>query len=279
MNEHYFLFAIALLWTLFATIQDIKHREVANWLNFSLLAFALSYRAFYSISTKQYQFFLVGILGFGVFFIIANILYYSNVFAGGDAKLLMSYGAIIPFTSYISVPIIALFFTLLLLTIGAGYSIVYSVGIISKNKKKFLKELETKIKKNKTLLTLSLIVFLISIILTTKSKIFVPLALTSIIPAIYLYSSSLEKCMIKLYPPSKLTEGDWLEKDVKIGRTTIKKTVHGLTKKDIAFLKKHRRSVFVKEGIPFTPAFLISLIVTIILFLKFPDFSFFLLRF
>ena len=43
------LICLALVWILFATIQDLRSREVANWLNFSLIIFALGLRFFYGL--------------------------------------------------------------------------------------------------------------------------------------------------------------------------------------------------------------------------------------
>ena len=80
MKEYYFLFGLFFVWTLFASIQDLKKREVANWLNFSLIAFALVYRLFYSVAVKDYSFFVYGLLGFAVFFILAYAFYYLGVF-------------------------------------------------------------------------------------------------------------------------------------------------------------------------------------------------------
>src|SRR3989344_3031111 len=120
MKEYYFLFAVALIWTLAASIQDIKKREVANWLNFSLVAFALAYRAFYSVITNNYKFFLFGALGFILFLILANMLYYAKAFAGGDAKLLIAYGAILPFSGYLNIIFLSITFLLLLFSVGEG---------------------------------------------------------------------------------------------------------------------------------------------------------------
>jgi len=89
MEEYYFLFVLAFVWMIFAVVQDLKTREVANWLNFSLIGFALAYRAFYSSFTGEWMFLGFGFLGFLMFFILAHVFYYSKVFAGGDAKLLM----------------------------------------------------------------------------------------------------------------------------------------------------------------------------------------------
>ena len=71
--------------------------------------------------------------------------------------------------------------------------------------------------------------------------------------------------MIKNRDPWKLTEGDWLERDVKIGRKVIKKSVHGLSLKEIRILRKAKKKVLIKEGVPFTPAFLFAFVTSLIL--------------
>jgi Flp pilus assembly protein protease CpaA len=261
MKEYYFLFALAFVWTFFAVVQDLKSREVANWLNFSLIAFALAFRAFYSISTSNKDFFLFGLAGFAIFFVLAHALYYSKAFAGGDAKLLMGFGIILPYTSYSSLLTMSLFFFFLLFLTGAVYSMTYSIFLINKNQKEFKKEFNKRIKNGKHWLFLSVILFVASTLYGFINPItFLP-ALIFLIPIVYIYTKSLDKCMIKLYPPSKLTEGDWLEKNVTVSGKTIKKSVHGLSIEEIKLLRKHNKKVLVKEGIPFTPAFLISLII------------------
>ena len=78
---------------------------------------------------------------------------------------------------------------------------------------------------------------------------------------LFIYIKALEVCMINLVDARKLQEGDWLERDIRIMGKTIKKSVHGLSNKEIEILKKAGKNVLIKEGIPFTPAFLISLLV------------------
>jgi len=53
MYEVIFLIVLALVWVIFATIQDIRTREVANWLSFSLIIFALGFRFFIVCFLKQ----------------------------------------------------------------------------------------------------------------------------------------------------------------------------------------------------------------------------------
>ena len=63
MFEVIFLGILALVWIVFATIQDIKSREIANWLNFSLIIFALGFRFFYSLfELNDFNFLYQGLL-------------------------------------------------------------------------------------------------------------------------------------------------------------------------------------------------------------------------
>ena len=97
MLEVIFLIVLGLIWIVFATLQDLKEREVANWLNFSLIIFALGFRFFFSLFAEQgFSFFYQGLIGLGIFFIVGNGLYYARVFAGGDAKLMIALGTILP---------------------------------------------------------------------------------------------------------------------------------------------------------------------------------------
>jgi len=195
----------------------------------------------------------------------------------------MGYGVILPYQNLFSLAALTISFIFLLFFVGAIYSIFYSFFIIAKNKNKFSKEFKLKIKKYKNItliLTILPVILLFLVLQLANYPIIVAILIIAIIfPWLLIYTKSLDKCMIVLVSPNKLTEGDWLEKDVHIGKTTIKKSVHGLSFKEIQLLKKHNLSVLIKQGIPFVPAFLIALIVIIILFLKFQDFSFFLVNF
>ena len=47
--------------------------------------------------------------------------------------------------------------------------------------------------------------------------------------------------------------------DVKVQGKWIGKSVHGLSLGEIALLRKHKKLVYIKQGIPFVPAFLFAL--------------------
>jgi hypothetical protein len=53
--------------------------------------------------------------------------------------------------------------------------------------------------------------------------------------------------------------------DLKIGRNVIKANWDGLTKEDIKEIRKKFKKIKIRQGIPFSPNFLISFIIFILL--------------
>ncbi len=273
MIEVIILLAIALVWIIFATIQDLKSREIANWLNFSLIIFALGFRFFYSLFTgtgEDFSFFIQGLIGLGIFFALGNILYYSRMFAGGDAKLMIALGVILPlYNNTLDNLKFFLIFFLAFLISGSVYGIISILYFSLKNFKPFKKELAEQFKKKKKLVFLGMFFGVISMILGLFFNFFFAFGIMLFLtPYIYLYVTAVdEACMIKNVKTKNLTEGDWLYKDVKMGKRYIKSDWDGLEKKDIRELRKRYSKVKIKQGIPFSPVFLISYIIIAILFL------------
>ncbi|HLC31729.1 MAG TPA: A24 family peptidase [Candidatus Nanoarchaeia archaeon] len=264
MEEYFFLFGLAGVWILFAMIQDLRFREVSNWLNFSLLGFALAYRLFYSIFSGEYWFFVWGVLGFGVCFCLAMVFYYSRAFAGGDAKLLMSLGAVLPISSLRELVVLPLVFVFLLFFLGMVWSLVYSLVIVHKRRKLFEKEFGLFFGRSYWwffFALLSVIFVGISFPLSWLKVILMLFML--VLPFLFVYLKALEGCLIRRVSYGKLTVGDWLFADVRVGRKVIEKSVHGLSVRDILLLRKARKSVLIREGIPFVPAFLFAFSVMV----------------
>lgn len=267
MIEYYFLFALAAIYMLFASYEDIKKTEVANWITYSFAAFALAYRAIYSVLKADYKFFLLGVIGFVLFYLIGNLLYYAKALGGADVKLLRGIGVVLPYSGYLNLLILSFGFVILLFLVAFVYALAYSFIIMIKDWKGFVKEFNSLVKKFKlgiiSLSILGIISLILSVIYVYAMFGVSLFLLLVIIPWLYVFLKAIDKCMIVLKKPRELMEGDWIINDIKLKGYIVKDTVHGLTSKDISMLNKMNKNIYVKNGVPFVPAILISFIIMV----------------
>jgi hypothetical protein len=275
--------AIALIWVFVATIQDIKKKEVANWLSFSLIIISLSLRAIASIISLEAGYFFWGVAVAIILFGIANLFYYSRIFAGGDAKLLIALGAAfattpvftpIIKTSLSGIPILPfnapfiLVFIMNMLFVGSAYGLFFAAYLAFRNIGSFKKEFAKILKRGSkwAILCVSLgILFLIAnnFFFSNNSPLVITCILIAIFPFLFAFVKSVENTsMIKLVKPSELTEGDWLVNDIRIGRKVINPRFSGLDNNEILLLRKRNKKVIIKQGIPFVPVFLMALLIS-----------------
>ncbi|MBU2104326.1 MAG: A24 family peptidase [Nanoarchaeota archaeon] len=268
MFEIIFLVVLALVWLVFASIQDLKKREVANWINFSLIIFALGFRFFYSLFNQNFNFLYQGLIGLGVFFILGNLFYYSKLFAGGDAKLIIALGAVLPFSDSISTNLkIFLMFILLFLFLGGFYGFIWSIVLSLKNFNSFKKEFTRYFRENKIKIYFAMCVGLMLMILGfLETALFFFGALIFFFSYLYVYTKAVdESCMVKRVFSKDLAEGDWLYEDVKIKGKLIKANWVGLSRDEISMIRKYKKKIKIRRGIPFVPVFLISFLILIYL--------------
>lgn len=266
MFEIIFLFVLAIIWMSFAIIQDARTTEISNWLNFSLIIFALGFRFFYSLFFQvDFNFFYHGLIGLTIFFILGNFLYNMKMFAGGDYKMFFSLGVVLPLYGSLSQNLEGfLFFLFVFFVIGAVYSIITSLILCVQHYSEFKKEFRRQFRNKKKIVNLATLVAVIIglISLFTYAVLFYLALITLLIPYLYLYAKAVdEAAMIRKIGASKLMEGDWLYKDVRVGKKTIRATWDGLTKEEIIRLRKHKKEVWIRSGVPFTGVFLISMLI------------------
>jgi len=266
MYEVIFLWLLGLLFVIFAVIQDLKTKEIDNWISFALVIFALGFRFFFSLFQGDFEFFYSGLIGFGIFFVLGNALYYSRVFAGGDAKLMIGLGAILAPPMISSIFASFFNFVLVFLSIGFLYTILTSIYLCAKNFRAFKKEFFVLLKKNKKIMCLVILASIILVIIGFFEKLFLVLGvMIFLVSYLYIYSKAVdETCIIKRIKTKNLREGDWLYSDLKIGKKMIKAKWDGVTKREIREIIGKFKEVRIREGIPFSPVFLISLIIFII---------------
>jgi Flp pilus assembly protein protease CpaA len=269
MYEVIFLWTLALVYLIFAVVQDLRTREIANWISFSLMIFALGFRFFYSLfNNANFSSFYQGLIGLGIFFALGNLFYYGKVFAGGDAKLMISLGTILPL-SFDFISNVQTFFNFLLVFLFAGfiYILIASTVLCLKNFTKFRKEFSNQFKKNKKFVIGVLSISIVFLLLGFVNILFLFFGLfLSFTYFLFLYSKTIDEvCMVRQIQTNHLREGDWLYSDLKIGRNVIKANWDGLTKWDIEKIRKKFRKIKIRQGIPFSPNFLISFIIFMLL--------------
>ena len=279
------LVTFIILYLLIASIFDIKTREVPDLLSYSLIIIALSLRLIFSIISKEFSFFISGLIGFVVFFIVANFMYYTRQWGGGDAKLLMGIGAALPIypqsligyfnPSLNQIPFLLVLF-LNLIIIGAAYALVYSIILSIRYKDKIGKEFSSILSSKHFAKTRKIIVFSCLAILVygllqpeKVTRVIISMVIFSILFLFYLiiFLKAAEKAvLIKKIDVKRLTPGDWVNQKV------IKKEVlydpkkgYGITQKQINnILSSGIKEVEIKEGMPFVPSFFIAIILTLL---------------
>ena len=277
------LLTITITYLVIASISDLKTKEVPDFISYSLIIIALTLRLLYSLTTKDFTYLIQGLIGFAIFVALAFLFYYTKIWGGGDAKLLMWLGAVFPtypkillnyFTPNLNLPFL-LILIMNILIIGSVYGILWSIILTTMNKKQVLKEIKPIYVKYRLLTHLFLILSILilsSILIIPETKIKLMMLALSIIILIYPYliiftKTIEESCLIKNTDIENLTEGDWLAKDVKVNNKVIlSKKITEIEKKHIQLLKKYKiKKVLIKHGIPFIPSFLLSVIISLIL--------------
>ena len=266
MYEVIFLLILAFIWIIVASIYDFRKRIVFDWLNFSLITFALGFRFFYSLFHDNFTFFYQGLIGLGIFFILGTSLYYGRMFAGGDAKLMIALGTILPFSENLIVNIkIFLLFFLLFLFAGAVYGLSWSIYLTISKKKEVWDEMKKQFNQLRPIINALMAAALLVMVLGMyDSFLFYIGIMVFLLPYLYIYSKAIDEvCMVKTVKVKDLEEGDWLYHDLKIGSKTIKADWGGLTKNQIKEIKRKYKSIKIRQGIPFVPVFLIGFLLLV----------------
>ncbi|MDO8642196.1 MAG: A24 family peptidase [Candidatus Woesearchaeota archaeon] len=276
--------ALALLALLVASYTDIKTREVPDFVSYGLLFIAIGVRLIFFAGTRDWHYLADGALGFIIFFGIACIMFYAGQWGGGDSKVLMGLGALFGIDIAATLrgtvfDTLAPAFLINTLLAGAGYGLCWTIFLAWKNKKPFFAELK-KLRTKKMLRIRNALIVLMFLTIAGVALLKQPLerialiiffVSTTLLYYFWLCAKAVEKaCMYKLVPPEKLTEGDWIAKNIVVaGKHICGPKDLGVSKEQIAKLirlkKQHKiKTILIKEGIPFVPSFLIGFLMTLV---------------
>jgi Flp pilus assembly protein protease CpaA len=257
----------------FSSVNDIKTREVPDWLSYGLIVSCFGVRIFHALIFSDLWYLLDGLIGFGIMLILGLVMYYTKQWGGGDAKLVMGLG--IAFSSNLfNWNNFLIGFLINVLIFGALYGLGWSIYLAFKNRKDFVKSFVKNFNERRRIRIFSLgfgLLIILSIFFIHIPYVRFILCVTTLALVGYVYLHVFMKavedsCMYKWLPVSKLTEGDWVAQPVYVkGKLLCGPKDLGLEKHQIIALKKANvKKVFVKEGIPFVPSFLIASVVTFV---------------
>jgi Flp pilus assembly protein protease CpaA len=265
---------------LIGSITDLKKREVHDYISYGLIVVGFASSIIYSIITFSINPFINSLLGFLLGLIIAYVMFYLGQWGGGDSKLIMGLGTIIGFNVFEFFGAQNYWFVIFLINIlfiGAIYGLIWSIYLAFSHRKLFLKKAkEWRERKDITLYRRMILIFILITVIATiffvpeelKLLLLAFIAMLFVVFYMWIFVRIIEEsCMIKKIPVSKLTEGDWVYKDVYIGKKYVSGPKDlGISRQKIAMLKKYKiKSILIKEGIPFIPVFFFAYLTNIIL--------------
>ncbi|MEM4282460.1 MAG: A24 family peptidase [Candidatus Woesearchaeota archaeon] len=264
-----------------SAFSDLRTREVPDWLSYAALFSGLGIRLISSVATFNLRPIVQGFTGVIVFAILSLLMYRFGQWGGGDVKLLIGLGSLIGFAPSLESKAVAFFINLIF--VGAAYGLLWVFILAVKNwgkvKNQAARMMKKGVYKNFRFVTIafSVMLLLIAIVLAESALWLIAAAAALLVLSLFYLSlvvGAVEtSCLLKWLPPEKLTEGDWIVKDVIFrGKKIAGPAELGISRRKIMLLIKLKQKgllgknfrVLVKEGIPFVPSFLIAYIAALL---------------
>ncbi len=273
-------YSLSFIALLAGSLTDLKTREVPDWVNYGLIISGVGLNLLFSVIYSTPSYIISSIIGLVIFFVIAYMMFYLGQWGGGDSKMLMGLGSMIGIEANLNLNQFLLAFLVNSLFIGAVYGMAWSFALAFRNKAKFSREFK-KILGNKPIILIKrlfvaylvILIFLLFLVKNFYFRVFM-LSLTFLILTtfyLWIFVKAIEKsCMHKLVEPSRLTEGDWIVKNIYVnGKYVTGPKDLGISKSKIRRLigfyrRKKVRKILIKEGIPFVPSFFLAFLATLI---------------
>ena len=272
---------LLLLWSgallVVGTYTDLRWREVPDWLNFAAIAAGAGTRIIASVATGDWSYSLIGAMGFGAALAIAYAMFYLGQWGGGASKMLLALGMLLGIEPS-SLDTIGIAFFINCLLVGAAYGIAWSAALALTHWSAFAKHVRIMFAHGALrqivggVMVMALMLAVLSFVVPEQLRLSLVLLAVSV-PALTIIGVMIKAvelgCMLRRIAPERLTEGDWIVKDIVVGgKRIVGPRDLGVSvpqiKQLVEFARKGRiKTVLIKEGIPFVPSFLLAFIVTL----------------
>ncbi len=274
------MLAILLLCALaIAAWRDLQVREIPDLLSLGLVVVGVLGAIAIAIVERNPSVLYASATGALAGFGAGWLLYRARQWGGGDVKLLAGVGAILGLWA----PDYRLLAHIILLAFaGTVWGLTYSAWLVWRHRVVFRRAFTARIRepaihRARTALVGCGIAGLLALLVT---PLWAQLAILCALCGAYLLfytwivSRTLENAVLtRSLPVARLMEGDWIIRDVrkKDGKVLVPARKTGVSADDIAALRRAKiKTVMVREGIPFVPAFLLATLLLFALENQFP---------
>ena len=259
---------VTILFSILATIFDLKKNFVPDWLNNLLLAFGLSSNLILTIVTSNVKFILASIISMLITYAISYLLWQLHLWGGGDVKLFTSIATVIPFginIEFLNIfPLLSVYpftFSVILnsILVSFPFLVVFTTRLIIKNK--FIKD-------NADLL---INIFNYNALrLLIKNTLNKPVKVKDLEEGMIVNKYSFnDDHVCQLIEESNGNLKVYKSKDKEFKYYFKSRSAGGITQRDVTLLKVMCAQKFISDslciklGFPFTPSIMIGLIIAL----------------
>lgn len=261
--------------SILASAWDLKTTEIPDRIFHIMLIIGVPLLLVKAFMTEDFNSLFMSLFIGLIFLGFGFVMYKFGQWGGADAKLLAVMGFLLPempslFSTQLFLPF-PVSFVINLFLLGTVYMLLYAFGIALMNRKvigKFSRDVKAS---SKFIFISSAIVFLIFVVISLYfesifgtsidftmifKNSFFPVAATVLLFVVWKFSKAVEDIAFrKKIPVSKLRVGDMLDSS---------KELEGITRAEIRKIKRSgKKTVWIKEGVRFAPAFPIALLFTL----------------
>ncbi|MEM5804278.1 MAG: prepilin peptidase [Candidatus Aenigmatarchaeota archaeon] len=257
--------ATALIGSLAVGSWDLKTSNVPGKIVFPMLAAGVLLHAAESLLSGSYAP-IVLCLEVGVAYSLFSIMmYYLGAWGDGDSALFAAVGFLVPAAPSFAAATVfpfALTYFMNVFIIGAAYSIAYSAALVLKSRK-LRAGVAKAIRADARFYPILLVPAIAACFFLPLPAVFLLAALIVALPPLYRISCAVEKGLQRRISTRELRADDIVGQDIPF--LGIKKRfIRGLTKKEVAIIRRRMKYVLVRDGIRYTMVFFIALAFTLV---------------
>lgn len=260
--------AIALTGSVAAGIWDLKTGDVPDWVCGLMIAAGIALFSVEGFMTGIWSGLTTSMLIGALFAAFGLGMWLTGQWGGGDGELLTAIGVLLPIWPMTarSLFLLPLAFFINVFFVGAAYIVAYS-AVLACTKPALRTVIGKNIKADSKMtapVALGAVAATVALWFLTGSVWVIAVTMIAVgLPLLYRMLQAVEAGFSVRIPTSRLKAGDMLGEDIlRLG--LIKKHIRGLKDTEVKAIKKIKSYVLIRDGVRFSPVFLLALVVTLL---------------